>query len=411
MQDLSILDTNPLKIKSIEQIKQFLESIFGIDFLKTEIKIAKTHLKRSHLKEVNIHPAAKWWNDLNKIISQGNRINPAIHSQGTSLMESVMLYYALDTLLKKGVISLEDPTVISRLKDRKNFLSYTYELFLAANYASNGYFVKFPEAEESQETVDLYIYNDEGLSAYIECKKLNRKAYWDDVALQIIQYLNSFRPTSYLISATFSKAPKSSKEAIEYGKEVISALKGNTKTDIKIRELPIFIIGHPDSLFRPPSSPDVEYYTFQFHYNPMGIISEPKIIIFRNTGKLRELKNSLNNRLKKASKQLKVTTRNDIPKLIAVDITSFVREVRNPWSLNNDETIAKQLDFTKTHIRNWLSKNTHVTGVIVTRSKLYLNPYNYPLALVMEPEYIFQEKIPMDTIPLFKGWSIVVIAK
>lgn len=399
----------------IPQLKAFLEQVFTKEFLEREVEVLQTHSKNKHnysfLKEVNIHPAAKWWNDLNKIIAQGNRVNPAFHSQVISFMESALFFAALKILVNKGVISLDNTKTLSRLKDRENFLPYFYELFLAANYVYNGYSVKFPEEEKSQEIVDLYVYDDNGNNAYIECKRLSRKVYWEDVALQVFQYLESIRPNSYMISATFPKAPKSAREAREYGRRIILSLKGNMETNIETKELPTFIIGSPVSLHRLPSLPDTEYYTFQFAFNPIGIISEPKILIFRNTGRLKELKNAINDRLKKASKQMKTIERNDVPKLIAIDVTSFVTEVKNIWSPAADKGVERQIEFIKSYIGNWLSRNPHIAGVIITRSILHLNPYNYPLAIVIEPEYILQKDVSLTKIPKFEGWSMATIVK
>ena len=400
-------------------LRTFLEQIFTKEFLEREVSILQTHSKRkdnySYLVDINVHPAARWWLELTRIIQQKYRVNPMLHSQVLAFMESAMFYVALTTLLNNGSISLNDPEVIERLKDRRNFLPYTYELLIAANYASHDYLLEFPEKRDNVETVDLYVSKD-NISAYIECKKLSRNAHWQDVAIETLKYLDSIRPNSYLLSATFSKAPKSRQIAIEYSQRIISRIKKSDNpalsndASIDIKELPTFIVGNPDSLsLRIP--PDIEYYTFLFHYNPLGIISEPRIIILRNTGKLRELRNSLTDRLKTASAQLKKAQRKDALRLIAVDITSFLLEIANPWTPAQNENIIKQVEFVRSYITHWISRNKSVDGVIITRSKLYLNPYNYPLAIVMQPEYILRENVSIKNVPRFEGWSIELVVR
>lgn len=395
-------------------LKSFLEDVFGKDFLERELRILATHSKNkqqySFLKEVTIHPAAKWWDTVTKIIQQNNRVNPAMHSQIVEFMESALFFAAFRTLAEKGVISLTNGDVVARLRDRKNFLPFVYELTLAANYVSNGYNVEFPErSNESKLTVDLLVHN-ESTAAYIECKRLTRRVYWEDVVIEVLNYLNSVRPNSYRITATFPKAPKSPQEARKYSEKVLSALREESTSDVQIKELPTFIIGNPRSLF-PPQDKETEYYVSMFGYHPLGIIAEPKVIILRNTGKLKEFKNSVNDRLKQASKQLKNVEDPNVPKIVAIDVTSFVMEIRNIWSGYANEYILQQVDEIRSYIKSRLSKSQHIDGVLITRSVIHLDPYNRPLAVNVVPEYILKESVLLENIPKFKGWSVVTLTR
>jgi tetratricopeptide (TPR) repeat protein len=68
----------------------------------------------------------------------------------------------------------------------------------------------------------------------------------------------------------------------------------------------------------------------------------------------------------------------------------------------HDEVLVKELEI---DVKKWLEIHPKIDGVVLTRSKLYLDPLWNPYALVFEPRVITLSETPL---PTPKGWSVMI---
>jgi tetratricopeptide (TPR) repeat protein len=143
--------------------------------------------------------------------------------------------------------------------------------------------------------------------------------------------------------------------------------------------------------------------------NGIPNIREPKIIMFKYPKKLDWIREKLKKRLEEAHKNLSTTsndaTNSRISKLICIDLTDVVGRVVIPlleMQPQYDEGLVKELEM---DMKMWLEDHPNIDGVILTRSKLYLDPLWNPYALVFEPKVITLSEI---SLPTPRGWTIII---
>jgi tetratricopeptide (TPR) repeat protein len=139
-------------------------------------------------------------------------------------------------------------------------------------------------------------------------------------------------------------------------------------------------------------------------------IREPKILLFKYSyfKKLDWIRRKLKGRLEEAYKNLTTTsntTNEGISRLICVDLTDVVGKGVIPlleMQTQHDEVLVKELEI---DVKKWLESHPKIDGVVLTRSKLYLDPLWNPYAFVFEPRVITLSETPL---PTPKGWSVMI---
>ncbi|RLE84536.1 MAG: hypothetical protein DRJ67_10405, partial [Thermoprotei archaeon] len=195
----------------IASIKRFLEEVFGKDFLVQELEKLKWRPKGrpeeyKYLKEVNVHRAAKWYKLLETFRERGYRFDLRFSVEVEEFMNLLLFYHSLKTLIERGIIDLGSRAVQGKLHgEPEQFDEFANELFIASNYASNGFKVSMPELSS---TGSIDVYAEKGsIKVWCECKKLRRSAPYVELAIRILQWLHE-KGMNLLIDVAFTQTPR-----------------------------------------------------------------------------------------------------------------------------------------------------------------------------------------------------------
>ena len=297
----------------IEDKISFLEKVFGKEFLNDELRKLEKRPKGKpeelkYLIEPRIHRAAKWYAILLKMREGGYRFDLRFSAEIEEFMNVLQFTYALHTLLRAKVVSLDDNSFISALKDKREFESKFFEILVASNYLSNGFNVKFLDVgnkSPSKKTPDI-LAEKEGLKVYAECKRLRRNEKYLELALKIYNWMRE-NDICALVDVVLPKAPKSSGDIDKLLEMITKAVNTSSKTEltVKVQHLPELLEG-PLTLNAP--KPESIEYVLSSSY--LGIfdgilkVREPRVIILRNESKAEEIIKKLKKRLHEALLQL-----------------------------------------------------------------------------------------------------------
>ncbi len=390
----------------IASIKRFLEEVFGKDFLVQELEKLKWRPKGrpeeyKYLKEVNVHRAAKWYKLLETFRERGYRFDLRFSVEVEEFMNLLLFYHSLKTLIERGIIDLGSRAVQGKLHgEPEQFDEFANELFIASNYASNGFKVSMPELSS---TGSIDVYAEKGsIKVWCECKKLRRSAPYVELAIRILQWLHE-KGMNLLIDVAFTQTPREKPGLIV--KAIKSFIEGRRPEKVaSLKRLTIHPL--PDVSDAPLnvwiSPEDIEYLVYAAY---MGIfegrlkIREPKILIFRNINKVGEVINKTRRRLEDAYAQLrsiKVTNRGE-RKVVQIDVSDAVGAVVVPYhgeGAHKEEVLRKIEDF----CRSWLLRHPDVDSVVLVVRRVHLDPFGHPHALVIE----YRTVTPYTLL----GWSV-----
>jgi hypothetical protein len=87
------------------------------------------------------------------------------------------------------------------------------EVFIAANYLSNGFNVTMPDLSESG-GVNIYA-EKQGIKIWCECKRLRKDELYTEMAIRILQWLHEKRVNVLIvIDITLAKTPREEPDVI-----------------------------------------------------------------------------------------------------------------------------------------------------------------------------------------------------
>jgi tetratricopeptide (TPR) repeat protein len=91
-------------------------------------------------------------------------------------------------------------------------------------------------------------------------------------------------------------------------------------------------------------------------------------------------------------------------RIVLLDVSSAVGRRSHPIGSTSEEPFL--MNEVVTIIQQWMKNNSDISRIIVTRNRLYPDPFNIPFALVIEPEVF---ALQADSSPFdFQGWSTVI---
>ena len=129
-------------------------------------------------------------------------------------------------------------------------------------------------------------------------------------------------------------------------------------------------------------------------------IRNPKIVAFRDTGKLKRIKKAIRKNLEKAHHQL--SEYKNFNKIVCVDVTLIVRHESLKIISNTENQENELLQKIKEYIEHWI-KHKDLSAVVITYRKIYLDPLNIPTFLVFDNIPIVNTD---KNLPLFKGFTV-----
>lgn len=364
--------------------------VFEEGFLKDEydklIKFAPRGKPEElkYLMPINVHRATRWYKLLQEFKERDYAFDFRFSTDIEEFMWLLIFAYSLDVLVQFKKIDLKEGRIAGRLKDRQNFESFMYEVVVAANYASNGFDVEFPETFGGR--VDIHAKKG-GVEVHAECKRLRREEIYNELAIEIGSWLNEEK-LNILLDVTFPRTPRKEdfKRVLSIVKDVVSS-RSSVNKDIHVQVNPL-----PEYLYEPlplqlPSPESIEFIlsTSWVRFSEKGVeVKDPKVIIFRNMGKCDEVLNKLKNNLSKAWNKLK-TVKNG-RRVVYLDVSETVGkpvlQLPELVSLKSDPEVL--IGTVETYIRSWLEDHAELDAIVLTEAKVYLDQLKLPYALALE---------------------------
>ena len=216
----------------------------------------------------------------------------------------------------------------------EQFDDFVNELFVASNYASNFFRTNMPELSGS-ESIDVYAERG-GIEIWCECKKLRRRDPYTELAIGLMQWLHE-KGMNLLLDITFTQAPREKSELII--KAIESYIeKGHLEGMDSLERLTVLPLADvSDAPLNVKISPEnVEYLVYAAY---IGVfegrlkIKDPKILIFRNNNKVKEVINRIEHKLEEAYGQLKmikVSYRGE-RKVVQIDVSDAIGAIVVPY--------------------------------------------------------------------------------
>jgi len=393
----------------ISSIIRFLEKVFGRNFLIQEVEKLKWRPRSKpeeykYLKEVNIHRAARWYKLLNSLKERGYRFDLRFSIEIEEFVNLVLFYYSLETLIERGVIDLGSRVVQGRLHGNpEQFDDFVNELFIASNYASNGFRTSMPELTGS-ESIDVYAERG-GIKVWCECKKLRRRDPYTELAIGIMQWLHE-KGMNLLLDLTFTQTPREKSELIIKAVEDYIE-KGYLEGTYSLERLTVLPLADvcDAPLNVKISLENIEYLVYAAY---MGVfegrlkIKDPKILIFRNNNKVKEVINRIKRKLEEAYEQLKTieVSNKGERKVVQIDVSDAIGTIVVPYY---DEGVYKEemLSNIENFCKDWLLKRPDIDSVVLVIRRVHLDPFGHLYAIVVEYRTITPYTPP--------GWSVITI--
>ncbi|MHA1712007.1 MAG: hypothetical protein ACTSUS_08120 [Candidatus Freyarchaeota archaeon] len=283
----------------IDYLQQFLEKVFGKDFLEEtarKVKPSKPE-KYEYLRPVG-HRAVRWWVMLNEFKKRGYNFDLRLSAEVEEFMN--LLLFAFNELVQGNVINPK--AIRGRLRSDSEFGSLIYEVLVASNYFTNGFSVEFQPVAGR---VDLYVEKG-AVKVYAECKKLRRNREYVEIAIRVLRELERAK-ASVVLELDFERSPQP-RTVEKVVDEIRSFLKGRIKPATlraSIKELP--------SLTDAPLSIPINWRNVEYSFFAawMGVfdgilkIREPKVLVLRNANKMEELRSKLEDQLGDAHDKFK----------------------------------------------------------------------------------------------------------
>jgi hypothetical protein len=85
-----------------------------------------------YLRPVGVHRAARWYRLLEKLKERGYLFDLRFSAEIEELMNLMLFAYAFDSLVARGVLTLDSAVVKGRLYDKDGFESLFYEVLVAS---------------------------------------------------------------------------------------------------------------------------------------------------------------------------------------------------------------------------------------------------------------------------------------
>ncbi len=402
-------------------VKKLLEEIFGREFLEKELKKYYTNYKSkskelaeyNFLDDMSVHPAAKWWELCNKLEKREYKFDLRFTTDVEEFINLLLFSYSVDLLLQKNILNLNNRDIKGRLKNAEQFNGLCYELLVGANYASNGYDVAFPETAGGR--IDLQVETKtHNIKAYVECKRLDYRALWNTTAKYLLKRLTE-QNLNLSVLIEVKRPPKRDSEAkkiVESISKIISETEGKTAKkdfEVEVKVLPDLMVGkHFSKIIR--NFENYDYFVWSHWAKPTDediLIKNPKIVAFKDVGKIKRAKKRLRDNLKDAYNKLVDVERAHI-KVICIDVSSIIGKIG--VKIGEKSPKPEEIDFLTDEIKKWLLNHEDVSAVILTWTKLYVDPLGIPALLVVESYPIISEKCVCEItkIPTFSGWAVEV---
>jgi len=227
----------------VDSLKVFLEKIFGTDLINKELNILRSVPKgRSedlrYTIEPNIHRVAKWYKLLKAMKERGYSFDLRFSSEVEEFIKLLIFVYSFNEILRNRVLDIQNKSVSGALRDRDRFESLMYEITVAANYISNGFYVEFPEL--GGERIDIYAKKD-ATEAYAECKALRGESKYAELAVNVVEKLQD-RELCAFVDITLTRTPRISKDVhdlmVLVNKAIDTGMVNAPRAKIEVRELP-----------------------------------------------------------------------------------------------------------------------------------------------------------------------------
>jgi len=401
-----LIDWPGLKAPSslMDALSDFLTKVFG-ERLREEAKKLDLYAPKGrpesfeYLRPIGVHRAARWYRLLEKLKERGYLFDLRFSAEIEELMNLMLFAYAFDSLVARGVLTLDSAVVRGRLYDKDGFESLIYEVLVASNYALNGFEVSMPDLS-GKERVDIYARKG-NIEVYCECKKLRRKEQYVDLAIKVMSKLHQ-KGLSLLVDVELLKRPKSIERLIELVEKAAEE-KRPLKSDeavIQVQYLPELVEGVYELAIPRPET--IEYLVSAAYagiFDGTLKVREPKVLVIRDVGKQRDVEEQLKNRLREAVDQLSLVKGRR--KLIYVDVSEVVGRpvLQLPELLqvrHGPEILASRLE---EKCREWLGVRLDIDAVVLTQSKLYVDEQGHPFAISFENHIVAPYVAP--------GWTII----
>ena len=129
-------------------------------------------------------------------------------------------------------------------------------------------------------------------------------------------------------------------------------------------------------------------------------IKEPKVLVLRNANKMEELKSKLEDQLRDAHNKFKHVTIEYARRVVYIDISEVLGRPAVPiFGQSQPEELG--VNVAEKICRRWLEEHPEVDAVILTSKKLYLDPFGFPHAIVVESRPIAAFAITGWTVEMF----------
>lgn len=398
----SIRDSSSL----VDSLSNFLVEVFGEEFLREEVKKLGLYAPKGkpesleYLRPVGVHRVAKWFRLLEKLKEQGYSFDLRFSTEIEEFMNLSLFTYALNTLIQRKVLSLENPVVTSSLRDRNRFETLLYEVLIASNYALNGFEV-FMLDLLNRGRIDVYAKKG-NIEVYCECKKLRRGELYTDLAIKIISRLYQ-KKLNLIIDLELLRKPRSIENIVVLVEKAAEEGKPIRTEDviIQIQPLPELIEGvYEISIPRPDTIEYAVSAAYMGIFNGVLKVKEPKVLVIRDSSKPRDLEERLKSKLREAYDQLR--TANGYRKVIYVDVSEVTGKVifQLPELIRltrGSEILASHLEMTS---REWLETHPDIDTIVLTKHKLYVDEFGNPYAITFESQGVSAYTAP--------GWTMIM---
>ncbi|MEM2703249.1 MAG: tetratricopeptide repeat protein [Candidatus Bathyarchaeia archaeon] len=407
-----ILENTRTPVDLVEKLRHFLEVVFGRTWLEQELSKARFKPRGepedfSFLMDVNIHQAAKWWRLCNLLKERSYKFDLRFMTDLEDFMELLLFCCNLNTLLERGIISLEDQQIIGRLKDKERFTDLLYELLIATNYVTQNYKVEFPEIT-GKGRVDVYVEQDK-VRTFIECKKLGYTALWNATARQFLKEAAK-RGFNVAIIVEVERPPQKYPEAVKLAKLMVKVVEQKLpiiqERDVKIGFQPLLELIEGGKFEVPLDISRTDYLTWSGYigFFQDGVkIRDPKVVAFKDMVKARRAREKLRKNLKKAYKQLLSVTEGY--RIICVDVSSIIGKI--VAHIGRQKLEQEEIGELVKEAKEWLMDHKEIHAIILTWTKIYIDPLGTPTFIVVETVPI-TSGTEISTLPLFKGWTLMV---
>lgn len=401
--------------------KKLLEKIFGREFLENELKKHNIVYKNENMKpteysfldDIYIHRAAKWWELCDRLEKRDYKFELRFTTDIEEFADLLLFTYSVSLLLQNKVLDLNNNDIRGRLKDAEQFNSLYYELLVGANYLSNGYDVAFPEITGGR--IDLHVeMKTRNIRAYVECKRLNYRALWNTTAKYLLKMLTE-QNLNLSIQTKVKTPPKRDSEARRIVEPISGIINENGEKNrnedlgVEIKELPDLITGkHFAEIIK--NFENYDYFTWTCWTKPTKegiLIKNPKIVAFKDVRKFERAKRRLKDNLKDAYDKLE-DVNSTYFKVICIDVSSIIGKIG--VKIGEKSPKPEEIDFLTAEVKKWLLNHEDVAMVVLTWTKLYVDPLGIPAFLVIESHPIISEKCSCEIteVPTFSGWSIQI---